>query len=282
MIPPLPAPYVEHLVSPRGVGDVTLAQAAGEVGSMVGGGGVRVTLAWRDAGRGRAVVGEALARVFGSHALVAPASALTQHVLGLDDERAQALSAADLVHLLTGSAPGTPALPATVVRASEMVVEAWKRALGLASCGRPADPLGMGILVCRCLGVGDRQVRQAIRQGARDPEAVGDRCRAGTGCRSCRTDLWALIDDETVLSTLVPPDTLPAVARIVWARGLPLLRGLGMRLTDVALVDGVVGVAAEPSRERPDLSPPGVVAVIRHLLRETVGPQVAVTLLERP
>src|SRR5262245_8398891 len=224
VIPPLPAPYVDHLVSPRGVGDVTLAQAAGEVGSMVGGGGVRVTLAWRDAGRGRAVIGEAQARVFGSHALVAPASALTEHVIGLDAAAAAAVTPDDIVRLLTGPSPDAPQLPQIVARACESVVEAWHRALGTAGRGRPADPLGMGVLVCRCLGVGDRQVRQAIRQGARDPEAVGDRCRAGTGCRSCRPDIWTLIDEETSSDPVAPTASLPPIARIVWARGLPLLR----------------------------------------------------------
>ena len=279
MIPPLPAPYVEHLVSPRGVGDVTLAQASGEVGSMVGGGGVRVTLAWRDAGRGRAVVGEALARVFGTHAWVAPASALTEQVLGLDAETAYAVTAADLVRRLRGPDRAAPPLPDLVERGCESVVEAWRRALGVAGSGRPADPLGMGLLVCRCLGVGDRQVRQAIRQGAHDPEAVGDRCRAGTGCRSCRPDLWSLIDEETSPAATVPAAELPPVARIVWARGLPLLRGLGVRLTDVRVGPGSVAIASEPARARPDLSPPGVVAVVRHLLRETVAPHVPVTVL---
>jgi bacterioferritin-associated ferredoxin len=259
---------------------VTLAQAAGEVGSMVGGGGVRVTLAWRDAGRGRAVVGEALARAFGSHALVAPASALTELALGLDADAAAALTPDDLVRALTGPAPDAPPLPAIVVKACEPVIEAWQRALGTSCQGRPADPLGVGVLVCRCLGVGDRQVRHAIRRGAHDPEAVGDACRAGTGCRSCRPDVWTLIDEETSPDGVAPTASLPPVARIVWARGLPMLRGLGMRLTDVRLQNGSVAVAAEPARPRPDLSPVGVVAVVRHLLRETVCPHVAVTLLD--
>jgi bacterioferritin-associated ferredoxin len=158
-------------------------------------------------------------------------------------------------------------------------MEAWHRALGTPGHGRPADPLGMGVLVCRCLGVGDRQVRHAIRHGAHDPEAVGAACRAGTGCRSCRPDVWTLIDEETAPESVPPTASLPPVARIVWARGLPMLRGLGMRLTDVRLENGSVAVAAEPARSRPDVSPVGVVAIVRHLLRETVCPNVTVTLL---
>lgn len=276
MIPPLPDPYVEHLVAPRGVGDVTLAMAAGEVGSMVGGSGVRVTLAWRDAGRGRAVVGEVLARTFGSHALVAPASMLTTLAQGLGEEEAAGLSAAALAQGLGG-----PGLPAPVVRACESVAEAWLRALGVSPGGRPADPLGVGVLVCRCLGVGDRQIRLAVRQGARDPEAVGARCRAGTGCRSCRSDVLALIDEETQSERPQDDARRPAAERIVLACGSPLLRGLGVRLREARLAGPAsVAIAVEPLRERPDLHlPGGALAVVRTLLRETVGPDVGVTLL---
>lgn len=281
MIPPLPAPYVEHLVAPRGVGDVTLAQAAGEVGSMVGGGGVRVTLAWREDSRGRAVVGEVLARTFGNHALVAPASMLTQLALGLTDEEAAALSHAHLAAALRGSLQAPP-LPTTVERACQTVAEAWRRALGISSTGRPADPLGIGVLVCRCLGIGDRQIRLAIRQGARDPEGVGARCRAGTGCRSCRPDVLTLIDQETQDVPDAAPAQLPPVERILWALGTPLLRALGVRLLEARADERTgVGVRVAAARARPDLHlPVGAAAVLRGLLRETVGPDVPVTVLD--
>lgn len=277
MIPLLPTPYVEHLLRPRGVGDVTLAQAAGEVGSMVGGGGVRVTLAWRECDR-RAVLDEVMARVFGSHALVAPASALVTATLGQSDEEAAALAPGDLVALLRGPGPHAPPLPAAVERGCSLVVEAFLRALGVESAGRPADPLGVGVLVCRCLGVGDRQVRQAVREGARTPEEVGDRCRAGTGCRSCRTDLWTLIDEVTPLAPAAEGPASHPVARIVWLHGGRALACLGMRLTHVRVLPEAVEIDVEPARPRPDTQALGAVAIVRHLLRETVAPHVPVTL----
>lgn len=281
MIPLLPAPYVEHLVAPRGVGDVTLAMAAGEVGSMVGGGGVRVTLAWRDAGRGRAVVGEVLARTFGSHALVAPASMLTTLAQGLGEDDAPHLTAAVLAEALSGPA-GAGRLPVPVQKACESVAEAWRRALGVSANGRPADPLGVGVLVCRCLGVGDRQIRLAVRQGARDPEAVGARCRAGTGCRSCRSDVLTLIDEETQVGQPRPDPARPDVERIVLACGGPLLRSLGVGLRDARVTSpDHVGIAVEALRAKPDLHlPGGALAVVRTLLRETVGPDVGVVALD--
>lgn len=278
MIPVLPAPYVEHLVHPRGVGDVLLAQAAGEVGSMVGGSGVRVTLSWRQDERGRAVIGEVMARVFASHALVAPASALVEAAAGLSYDDAALLGAAALEQALRGPGPDVAPLPAPVVRGCEQVAEAFLRALGTETHGRPADPLGMGILVCRCLGVGDRQVRQAIRQGARTPEEIGDRCRAGTGCRSCRPDLWTLIDEELLLPSSAPPGVTDPVARIVWARGARDLRCLGLTLHAVEVGREGVSIAVEAARAQPDTLDLGAVALIRHLLRETVAPHVPVSL----
>lgn len=280
MIPPLPSPYVEHLLRPRGLGDVTLAQAAGEVGSMVGGGGVRVTLAWREVGR-KAVLDEVMVRVFGSHALLAPASALVTATQGMDDEEAARLAPGHLVALLRGAQPGAPPLPAAVERGCRLVVEAFLRALGVESAGRPADPLGVGVLVCRCLGVGDRQVRQAVREGARTPEQVGERCRAGTGCRSCRPDLWTLIDEVAPLADAGEgPDAHP-VARIVWLHGGRALGCLGMRLTAVRVLADAVEIAVEPARARPDTQELGAVAIVRHLLRETVDPALPVRLLAR-
>lgn len=282
MIPALPSPYVEHLVHPRGVGDVTLAQAAGEVGSMVGGGGVRVTLAWRQDERGRPVLGEVMARAFGSHALVAPASALVELASGLSYEDAALLSTAALEQALRGPGPGAPPLPAPVLRGCEQVAEAFLRALGMEAAGRPADPLGMGVLVCRCLGVGDRQVRQAIREGARTPEEVGERCRAGTGCRSCRPDLWTLLDDELLSPTGAPPGVTDPVARIVWARGGRELRCLGLRLCAVEVSQDGVAIGVEAARAQPDTLDLGAVALIRHLLRETVAAHVPVSLTRSP
>src|SRR5262245_29887646 len=161
MLPPLPKAYVEHLVAPRHVGDVPDAEAAGEYGSMVGELGVRVTLSFRDAGRGKAVIGRAAARTFGSLAPVAPASVLTGMLVGLTPAEAEGIGPVRLLRALSEGATNGDGLPPQVARGAEFVVEAMRRALG--TDGRaPSDPCGAGILVCRCLGVGDRKIRCAI------------------------------------------------------------------------------------------------------------------------
>ena len=49
-------------------------------------------------------------------------------------------------------------------------------------------------LVCKCLIVGEREIRSAISAGARTVADVGQRCEAGTGCTACHPAITALLD----------------------------------------------------------------------------------------
>ncbi|MFI1990798.1 bacterioferritin-associated ferredoxin [Actinoplanes sp. NPDC020271] len=60
------------------------------------------------------------------------------------------------------------------------------------------------MFVCICHQVRETQVRTAIRCGARDEEAVGDACGAGTGCGSCLDRIAGLIEEERGSDTRLP------------------------------------------------------------------------------
>lgn len=49
------------------------------------------------------------------------------------------------------------------------------------------------MLVCHCMHVNDRTIRQCVREGARCPEEVAARCAAGAGCGGCRPMVESLI-----------------------------------------------------------------------------------------
>jgi bacterioferritin-associated ferredoxin len=282
MIPSLPRAYVEHLVAPRRTGDVADAEAAGEVGSMVGGLGVRVTLAYRDAGRGRAVIARAAVRSFGSASPVAPGSVVAGMLVGLGPTEAGDIGVPAVLRVLSDGSETGAGLPPRVVKATEFVVEAARRALGVPGRAAPADPRGPGILVCRCLDVGDRTIRRAIQHGARSAEAVGDACAAAVGCRSCRPDVLRILDEETHPAEPTPPAHLHPVERIAWVYVRPLLRSLGIGLDRVAVVDGTVRMGVSPRVERPDTTTLGATALSRHLLREIVADDIRVELEEVP
>lgn len=266
MFPQLPSTYVDHLVAPQGIGDVPNAHAAGEVGSMVGGFGVRMSATFANDGD-RVVLDAAAGRAFGSQAPLPAISWLSEHVRGLTAEEAQAVSPEDVIHGLTEA--NRYELTDRAALGTRMVVQALRRALGDADAGAPADPTGTGILVCRCLGVGDREIRAAIQGGAHDPEAIGLASRACTGCRSCRTDLLALIDEELNAPVRVDPTRDP-IERITLARAGTVLRGLGVEMTDASLEGPLVRITLGSFAQRPSTTTIGAVAITRHVLRETV------------
>lgn len=267
MFPDLPSAYVEHLVAPRHVGDLADAHAAGEVGSMVGGLGVRLTLHFDERG-GAAVIGRAAGRAFGTPAPVAALSWLTEAIRGMPAEQALALTAAEVERGLTASS--TYALTERARLGAELAVQALRRALGDPDAGPPADPTGPGILVCRCLGVGDRTIRAAIHAGARDPEAIGLSAKACTGCRSCRTDLLALLHEELAPAPAPPDPARHPVERITLTRAAQVLAGLGAPLQDATVAGDTVTIRLGPLAERPMTTPLGAVAITRHVLREIV------------
>ena len=278
MIPNLPSTYVDHLVSPRFVGDVEEPHGAGEIGSMVGGLGVRVSLAFEDGGNGEALIERIAGRVFGSVAPLAPVSWLAGHLHGTLREEALAVTADDICLALCDGHALNGQLPDRVKLGAEFAVRALHRALGASDSGPPADPTGPGILVCRCLGVGDLEIRRAVRAGARTPEAIGEACRACTGCRSCRPDLLALVDEETVAALPPPTTDLHPIERITLARAGATLRALGVDLEGAVLAGDAVQIRLGPPGPDAATSPIGAVALTRHILREAAWEDARVTL----
>jgi bacterioferritin-associated ferredoxin len=53
------------------------------------------------------------------------------------------------------------------------------------------------MIVCICRRVSDLAIRTAIDEGAHSVEAVGQSCRAGTGCGSCHETIAEMISERT-------------------------------------------------------------------------------------
>lgn len=62
------------------------------------------------------------------------------------------------------------------------------------------------MIVCHCEVVSDRQIRDAVDQGARTVAEVGDRCGAGTRCGSCRPTI------DVLLATMLAPERVETAA----------------------------------------------------------------------
>ena len=227
-----------------------------------------MTLTWGEGGNGEAVVKETGLRVFGSAGPIAPASVLSGLVPGRTAEEAAGLEARDLIAPLLGGSPDV--LPRGVHKGAGFVLDALRCALGLPLC-RPSDPLGRGILVCRCLDVGDREVRDAIRRGANTPEAVSEGCGAGTGCRSCRPDVLVLIHEALNAPPPTPSFDLHPVVRIALARVGPALAAHGLPLRDTQVTDHNLVLQLGTPTPDASISARGALGIARYVLRETVA-----------
>jgi len=71
------------------------------------------------------------------------------------------------------------------------------RAGTIAPNPNPASEASL-MLMCHCIGVSDRAVRNAIRNGAATTEEVGQACGAGSRCGGCRPAIESLIDGESI------------------------------------------------------------------------------------
>lgn len=52
------------------------------------------------------------------------------------------------------------------------------------------------MFVCHCRALTDREIREAIANGARDLDEIGRRCGAGVTCGGCCPLLQELLDDH--------------------------------------------------------------------------------------
>lgn len=264
---PLPLPgraYLERLAAPMRQGDLEPADAAGEVGSVVGGLGVRVTLRFSKGAAQPRRIASVRWRSLGSLAATGPAEVLAQLAVGRDEAEARAIRVADLL------GPLGPALPPAVVRAADRVLEAL--ALALDDGRAAASVLSPGMLVCRCLSVGDRAIRRAIREGAEDLETIGIACAAGQGCHTCWPDLRELLDDERWRRRPpAPPTSTDPLLAAVEAIVRPLWRAQGVTLGRIERdSDGVRLEITEVARGAL-ASEIGAIALARHALRETIA-----------
>jgi bacterioferritin-associated ferredoxin len=60
---------------------------------------------------------------------------------------------------------------------------------------------GSAVIVCICRRLNDHAIAAAIDDGAATPEALGERCGAGTVCGGCTPELARMCDERTACST---------------------------------------------------------------------------------
>lgn len=190
----------DHARKPRNIGKLLNATAVGDVGSIVAGDAMRFYLGVADDR-----ITAARFQVFNCADQVGTASVVTELVVGKTLDEARHLAPIDIRTALGGLA--VEHLPPQI-----WALEGLRSALAVVAGTVPDCDTEGETLVCRCHGVTEEQVRQAVLVGgARSVEDLVAATGAGSGCGSCKPDLVRLLEEA-----LRPADApAPTAARPV-------------------------------------------------------------------
>jgi len=268
----------EHFLHPRNVGEIENPDAVGEVGNIVCGDALRLTLKLDENGR----IVDAKFRTFGCASAIASSSALTEMIKGMTLEEAEKVTNEDIARYLDGlpeqkmhcSVMGRDALEAAIAnyrRRKGMVVEREE-----------------GRIVCRCFGVTDRQIERAVRENdLRTVEEVTNYTKAGGGCRSCHSEIEEIIKrvrGEVKPSTAAEKPRAPLtniqkinlIQETIEKEIRPLLKKDGGDLELVDVVDNRVQVLLRGACQGCPSASLTMKKVIEDKLREKVLPDIVV------
>lgn len=198
----------EYFLNPRNVGELANANGIGEVGSLACGDALKLFLKISKDG----VIEDASFQTFGCASAIASSSALTELIKGKTVEEALKISNKDIAGYLGG-------LPREKMHCSVMGQEALEAAVRNWR-GEPAVPHSHeGTVVCKCFGVTDVQIRNAIRENSlKTVEEVTNYTKAGGGCGDCSDTIQNILDEELgkprLQELVVTPRALTNVQRM--------------------------------------------------------------------
>jgi NifU-like protein len=177
---------MDHFHNPRNAGEIENPDAVGEIGNIVCGDALKLTL---KIDRSTEKILDARFQTFGCGSAIASSSALTEMIKGKTLEEASKITNRDIANYLDG-------LPEEKMHCSVMGMEALEAAInsyrGIKAPVRGV-PEGEKI-VCHCFGVTDKKIIQVIEMNnLTTVEQVTNYTKAGGGCGQCRPQIEALL-----------------------------------------------------------------------------------------
>jgi NifU-like protein len=179
---------MEYFRNPRNVGEIENPDAVGEVGSIVCGDALKLTL---KIDPNTHVILDAKFKTFGCASAIASSSALTEMIIGKTIEEAAKITNQDIANYLGG-------LPEQKMHCSVMGMEALEAALenyrtkkGIKKVIGEKDRI-----VCECFGVSEKTIIKAIElNNLKTVDEVTHFTKAGGGCGKCKGEIEKIIKD---------------------------------------------------------------------------------------
>ncbi len=186
----------ELFLHPRNAGEIENPDAVGEVGSIVCGDALKLTLRI-DRKTDRII--DARFRTFGCASAIASSSALTELIKGRTVDEALRITNKDIADYLGG-------LPREKMHCSVMGMEALRAAVANYR-GEKQPEAEKGNIVCECFGVTDEKIRRVIRENnLQTAEDVTNFTKAGGGCGSCIPEIEKILREIRGERVAVKPE----------------------------------------------------------------------------
>lgn len=178
----------EYFKNPKNVGEIENPDAVGEIGSIVCGDALKLTLRIDKATE---KIVDAKFKTFGCASAIASSSALTDMIKGKTLDEASKITNQDIAEFLGG-------LPSEKMHCSVMGMEALEAAIKNYRGGK-AEKVIIGEnerVVCKCFNVTESAILKAIKVNKlKTVEEVTNFTKAGGGCRQCLGEIDKIIKD---------------------------------------------------------------------------------------
>ena len=184
---------MDHFHNPRNVGEVENPDAIGEIGNIVCGDALKLTLR---IDRSTEKILDARFQTFGCGSAIASSSALTEMIKGKTLEEASKITNKEIADYLDG-------LPEEKMHCSVMGMEALEAAINsyrgikAPACDVPDGEKIVGKAasnLCRCFGVTDKKIMQVVEMNnLTTVEQVTNYTKAGGGCGQCRPQIEEIL-----------------------------------------------------------------------------------------
>lgn len=178
----------EHFKNPKNVGEIENPDAVGEVGSIVCGDALKLTL---KIDKGTEKITDAKFKTFGCASAIASSSALTEMVKGKTLDEAAKITNQEIADFLGG-------LPGEKMHCSVMGMEALEAAIKNYRGGKQEKVIvGVGErVVCKCFSVTESHILKAIKlNNLKTVEEVTNFTKAGGGCGQCKGEIEKILKD---------------------------------------------------------------------------------------
>jgi nitrogen fixation NifU-like protein len=131
-------------------------------------------------------------KTYGCASAIASTSMLSETIKGMNIRDAYHIKPADIASRLGG-------LPENKIHCSVLGDKALRAAIDvyLEQHGRAGEFKGEDAqIICKCLNITDKDIEEAVRQGAHDWHSLQEATKIGTVCGSCKTKAEELLHDQ--------------------------------------------------------------------------------------